>query len=336
MLALASKSRLALMLCTLGIALASCSSDSVTLTADRPLERIVVSRTETLLYVESGIPLDDVVSMEPFRKKGLKPGMALTEVVAILGEPDYLDEHRQGRDDVFGFESEDGDFEVIKQHVSSEGVEVDRWFLRYRPRECSSLVDPRLLNQVKNLKLIPHRVTVFSGLGRKGKAVLEFDQGHGCSAIWWLQQDEAEFQSAEPALRVNAYDVARNWGVQMLSPGAQDTGQSDGYDPVNLGVLWMARCRLGTSSASHYWPLQVHGRRGKSSRTGGIMTMAARTVSRTRAMHSTRRTLRRVGASVRNACEHSAGRRLPSATEPASPTGLSHPFPPGVGEDERP
>lgn len=194
MLALASKFRIPLVLLTVGIGLMSCSSDPVTLTADRPLDRIVTSRTETLLYVESGVPLDDVISMEPFRMKGLKPGMTLMEVAALMGEPDYLDEHRQGRDEVFGFESEDGDFEVIKQHVSSEGKEVDRWFLRYRPRECFKLVDPRLLKQVKDLDFVPKRVTVFSGLGRRGKAVLEFDQDRSCSAIWWLQQDDAELK----------------------------------------------------------------------------------------------------------------------------------------------
>lgn len=196
MLAPAPKSSFAaLVLCILGSTLASCSPDPVKLTATEPLELIVISHVETLLYTESGVSLDDVVSTEPFQRNNLRPGMTATEVAAILGEPDYLDEERQGRDEVFGFQTEDGNFEVIKQHVSSEGVEVDRWFLRYRPRDCASLVDPRLLEQVQNLEPVPSEVTVFSGLGRKGKAILEFDQEHACSAIWWLQQDEVESAS---------------------------------------------------------------------------------------------------------------------------------------------
>lgn len=193
MLALAPRSRFAaLALCILGAVLASCNPEPVTLTATAPLERIVTSERETLLYAESGVRLDEVVSTEPFRQENLRPGMTVTEVAAILGEPDYLDDHRQGRDEVFGFETEEGNFEVIKQHVSSEGSEVDRWFLRYRPRDCASLVDPRLLEQLQNLGHTPSEVTVFSGLGRKGKAILEFDEEPACSAIWWLQQDEAE------------------------------------------------------------------------------------------------------------------------------------------------
>jgi hypothetical protein len=178
-----------LALCLLGSALVSCSPDPVTLAATHPLERIVISPVETLLYAESGVHLHELVSTEPFREKNLKPGMTAAEVAKILGEPDYLSEDREGRDGVFGFHAEMGDFEVVKQHVSSEGIEVDRWFLRYRPRDCTSLLDPRVLRQVQNLEPFPRRVTVFSGSGRRGTAILEFDEERTCSAVWWLQQD---------------------------------------------------------------------------------------------------------------------------------------------------
>lgn len=140
--------------------------------------------------------LNDLVSMDPFRENNLKPGMTATEVAAILGRPDYLHGGRQGGDEIFGFQTDDGDFEVLKQHVSSEGVEVDPWFLRYRPRDCASLVNPRLLKQIQNLEPRPREVTVFSGFDRRGKAIIELDEVQACSAIWWLQKMASRLSDA--------------------------------------------------------------------------------------------------------------------------------------------
>jgi len=179
----------ALTILLLGNALASCSRDPVTLTATDPLDRIVIRPSgERLLYAQSGLKLRDIVSTEPFVEQGLRPGMTLTEVVRLLGKPDSLTHDRDGRDEVFGFEVSSGTFEVVKQHVSSEGAEVDRWFLRYRPQDCAALVDPRLFDQVRNLKPFPHEVALFAGPDHEEVAVLELDDERTCTTIWWLRE----------------------------------------------------------------------------------------------------------------------------------------------------
>lgn len=95
----ASRCCVALTTLLLGIALASCSADPVTLTATDPLGRIV-SRPpdETLLYAQAGLKLRDILSTEPFVEQGLRPGMTVTEVVGLLGEPDFLTHDRDGRE----------------------------------------------------------------------------------------------------------------------------------------------------------------------------------------------------------------------------------------------
>ena len=187
-----------LSVCLFGSALASCSPNPVTLTAEKPLERIVVSQIETLLYAEPGTHLSDLISIEPFRTKNLRPGMTAREVEKFLGAPDYRSKERKGRDEVFGFHTKSGAIELIKQHVASEGVAIDRWFLRHRPQDCAPLVDPRLLRQVQDLEPFPREVILFSGLDRRGMAILEFNKERACTAIWWLQQD-TESEAVQPS-----------------------------------------------------------------------------------------------------------------------------------------
>jgi len=165
----------------------ACTGDWVTVDAAAPLDRIVLSPLgEAFVHAQPGVELDELVSTAPFREKNLRPGMTADEVAAVLGEPDYLGRERGGSDEVFGFHAESGDFEVIKQHVSSEGTEVDRWFVRYRPRDCAPLVDPRLLRQIESLDSFPSKVTVLAGSDGEDAASLRFDEQHSCSAIWWL------------------------------------------------------------------------------------------------------------------------------------------------------
>jgi hypothetical protein len=184
----ANRFLVALTILLLGNSLVSCSAEPVTLAASEPLERIVLRPPdETLLYARPGLKLSDIVSTEPFVERGLRPGMSVTQVVRLLGQPDFLTHDRDGRDQVFGFESASGAFEVVKQHVSSEGAEVDRWFLRYRPKNCEALVDPRLLDQVRNLEPFPDEVTLFAGPDREQVAVLGFDDERTCTTIWWLR-----------------------------------------------------------------------------------------------------------------------------------------------------
>lgn len=75
----------------------------------------------------------------------------------------------------------------MKQHVSSEGAELDRWFLRYRPQDCAALLDPRLHDQVRNLEPFPDEVTLFAGCDHEEVAVLEFNAERTCTTIWWLR-----------------------------------------------------------------------------------------------------------------------------------------------------
>lgn len=95
--------------------------------------------------------------------------------------------------EVFGYRSPSGTFEIVKQHVSSEGSEVDRWFVRSQPEHCMELIDPRIVRQLRDLERFPRAMRLV-GPEQTGLVSIYFEDEQSCSTIWWL----AEGPGAEP------------------------------------------------------------------------------------------------------------------------------------------
>jgi len=167
----------------------SCSGEWVTVDATPPLDRIILSPSgEAAVYARPEVELQDLVSIRPFLEMGLRPGMTAEEAEALLGSPDYVATERNGQDEVFGYESPSGAFEIVKQHVSSEGSEVDRWFVRFQPRHCMELINPRILRQLRDLEPFPRAMRLLVGPDQTGVVSIYFEDERSCSKIWWLAE----------------------------------------------------------------------------------------------------------------------------------------------------
>lgn len=171
------------------VGLMSCSGEWITVAATDPLDHIVISPLgEAFVHAKPGVELQELVSTEPFVEMGLRPGMTAKEAASLIGPPDFAITEQHGQVEVFGYRSSGGVFEIVKQHVASEGTEVDRWFLRYRPTECMKLVDPVLLGQLRSLQPFPEQATVFAEPNQEGVVKIEFESDRSCSKVWWLQE----------------------------------------------------------------------------------------------------------------------------------------------------
>lgn len=167
----------------------SCSGEWVRVAATAPLDHIIVSPSgEAFAHAQPGVELQTLVSVKPFRDMGLQPGMNAEEAAKLLGQPHFVATERNGQDEIFGYDYSMGAFEIVKQHVASEGTEVDRWFLRHRPEECMELLAPALLAELRKLETFPEQVTVFAEPNQEGVAKVEFEGDHSCSRVWWLQE----------------------------------------------------------------------------------------------------------------------------------------------------
>lgn len=159
--------------------------ESTTLPADYPLEKIIVRPSgRTLFYAAPSVSLEDLVDLSPLIDRGLQPGTNLRRIEARLGSPDYQTTDRQGRDDVYGYEVPEGLVEIVKQHVSSEGLETDRWFLRYRPAAGNSALHDTIVSYVTHVNPKPTEISVLAGPNRKSVVGLDFE-GDTVTLIWW-------------------------------------------------------------------------------------------------------------------------------------------------------
>lgn len=167
----------------------SCSSEWVTVDATPPLDRIILSPSgEAAVHARPEVELQDLVSIRPFLEKGLRPGMTAEEAEALFGSPDYVSTERNGQDEVFGYESSSGVFEIVKQHVSSEGSEVDRWFVRIQPKQCMELINPGILSQLRDLEPFPRAMRLLVGPEQIAAVSIYFENERSCSEIWWLAE----------------------------------------------------------------------------------------------------------------------------------------------------
>lgn len=177
----------ALSLLVLGVL--SCRGDWVTVDGSAPLDRIILSPSgEAAVHAQPDVELQELVSIEPFLKTGLRPGMTAEEAESLLGAPDYVTTENNGQDEVFGYRSSAGAVEIVKQHVSSEGSEVDRWFVRFQPEHCMELIDPRILWQLRDLERFPRAMRLLVGPAQTGLVSVDFEDEESCSRIWWLAE----------------------------------------------------------------------------------------------------------------------------------------------------
>jgi hypothetical protein len=178
--------------------LLSCSGDWVTVDASAPLDRIILSPSgEAAVHARPEEELQELISIKPFLEMGLRPGMTGEEAEELLGPPDYVATERNGQDEVFGYRSPTGAFEVVKQHVSSEGSEVDRWFVRFQPVRCMDLIDPRVVEQLQDLDPFPRSMRLLVGPEQTGVVSIYFEGETSCSKIWWLAESPPSDQSPE-------------------------------------------------------------------------------------------------------------------------------------------
>jgi len=140
------------------------------------------------VHAQPEVELQDLVSIKPFLEEGLRPGMTSAEAATLLGPPDFITTERNGQDGVFGYEFAAGAFEIVKQHVSSERSEVDRWFLRYRPDNCMAMINPHVLQQLRALERFPRQITLLVGPDQVGLVSIDFEDEQTCSKIWWLEE----------------------------------------------------------------------------------------------------------------------------------------------------
>jgi hypothetical protein len=171
----------------ISIGVLSCSGEWVTVAANAPLDQIVLSPSgEASVHARPEVGLQELVFIRPFLEAGLRPGMTAEEAEAVLGAPDYIATERNGQDEVFGYESSAGAFEIVKQSVSSEGSEVDRWFLRHQPQDCMRMINPLILQQLRALERFPRQMRLLVGPDQIGLVSIEFEDEQSCSRIWWL------------------------------------------------------------------------------------------------------------------------------------------------------
>lgn len=167
----------------------ACRGDWVTVDGSAPLDRIVVSPSgEAAVHAQPDVELQELVSIAPFLEMGIRPGMTAEEAESLLGAPDYVATEANGRDEVFGYRSSAGAVEIVKQHVSSEGSEVDRWFVRSQPEHCMELIDPRIVRQLRDLENFPRAMRLLVGPTQTGLVSIDFEDEESCSKIWWLAE----------------------------------------------------------------------------------------------------------------------------------------------------
>ena len=87
---------------------------------------------EVYIKAEKGVDIRGLFNLMAFEEVGLTPGADLESTVALIGEPSEIFSEHSGRDQVYQFDTRHGKIQLASQFVSSEGAEVERWFLRLR------------------------------------------------------------------------------------------------------------------------------------------------------------------------------------------------------------
>lgn len=177
---------------------ACCGGKYIVLQAEHPLSQVRIhSSGEVVIEPGEGIGLSDLVDLKPFRDLGLRPGQPIEEVEGLLGPPETFGYSREGRDEVFGYERDFGTIEIVKQHVSSEGTEVDRWFLRLRvDRDGHKLVHPAILKYSPSPEAHYPHISLYDRASG-GAAALDFEQGELKYLWWYVNGDDHEVNDAE-------------------------------------------------------------------------------------------------------------------------------------------
>ena len=139
------------------IVVTACSDElprevSVETPVEAPLAKLEVWGHEAYIDAAKGVRLEDLVDISPLRSAGLSPGETLDEVRAILGEPNYRSTSRQGRDLVFGYRTDKGRIEIIRQEVESEDYEVVHWLTTYVPLPNARPLHPALEEAIRDLR----------------------------------------------------------------------------------------------------------------------------------------------------------------------------------------
>lgn len=165
----------------------SCSSRTKELEADYPFDRIAIYSREILFVASSGVKLENLVSVKCFQDAGLWPGISADEAIAIMGRsPQRIFLENAQRDAVYGFTTECGELQIVKQKVSSEGIDSERWFLRLRPFGHSrDLVAAEILKILEENEIEVPRLRLIDGTVDSRAASLYFE-GSELKYLWWL------------------------------------------------------------------------------------------------------------------------------------------------------
>lgn len=138
-----------------------------------------------MINAAAEVELNELVNLQPFVQAGVRPGQSLEEVEPKLGVPDAMTTDREGRDDVFRYYRESGTIDLVRQHVSSEGAEVDRWFIRFRPAAGVAVAHPDVLAHQPPRGGWTESILILAGPDRGSVAKLEFEDGE-LAYLWWL------------------------------------------------------------------------------------------------------------------------------------------------------
>jgi hypothetical protein len=178
----------------LGLPAISCTPASQERQLSAPLDKIR-RHGENEYFIASlpGVALSDLVDLAMFHE--LAPGFSFDQVEAILGPP-LLVFKSDRRDDGSAFASSfEGRIEVVRQVVSSEGYEGERWFVRFTPRvPCSPCYIKRSIWQA-----IPDSSegTSIYVSADNGQVKLEIDEKKRLVRIWWLDDGPLNLSSTD-------------------------------------------------------------------------------------------------------------------------------------------
>lgn len=156
--------------------------------APYPLNEVVFLRSgDIYIYTDEEVELADLIDMTPFLELEFWPGISADEATALQGPPAVIGTTRRGRDKVYGYTSTLGTVEIVEQHVSSEGTEAVRWFLRLHLKpeiDESALIDKSILTYRPSGCTGRERTIIFSGKDHESAVALEFADRE-LTYLWW-------------------------------------------------------------------------------------------------------------------------------------------------------
>ena len=171
--------------------LCACSSKDVEIPLEYPLSNLKLTSREAVLVASPGVELEELLDLKTFRQDGVWPGITIDEAISILGEPDSIFSENGNRDLVHSYQRHSGDLQIVRQRVTSEGPELDRWFVRFQPHteELKLLVSSAILGTMGHLNENIVRIRLVDGLQKRSMASLHLRSGK-ISQIWWLSDTQ--------------------------------------------------------------------------------------------------------------------------------------------------